>query len=358
MNLKLSSVLLLVGFMASVACADFFWEPNAVDNWTVVNNWNLAAGQNGTTQKALRLPDGSANNTEIRYGGSDVTVNTNLGQFASTATRRLRVYQGATLEIKDGAVMQNYGWIRSGDKAGEDSGQSAGYIVQTGGLVKMRKGPDSGKITIGDASSNTVMAEGKYTISGGTLTYETTDGASGELWLGDRMGKGRFVVQGNGGTVKMKTLFVGGNTGRLGTGTTTGILEFQIDDSGISPVKIDSKVVIDTGMVGGNSQSSSNLVLSLTAAPPEGNIMLVETLSATAVINTFDTVSSQYNADVAGTENARICLTYFDGTAYNNYYYHLTYKGGTGGNDIMLTPEPATLVLLGLGLIALRRNKR
>ncbi|MGD8501023.1 MAG: PEP-CTERM sorting domain-containing protein, partial [Phycisphaerales bacterium] len=39
--------------------------------------------------------------------------------------------------------------------------------------------------------------------------------------------------------------------------------------------------------------------------------------------------------------------------------YSLTYMGGVGGNDIMLIPEPATLVLFGLGgLIAAARRPR
>lgn len=301
-----SLVILLVCLLSSSAFATTDWL-NQVGQWNEDYRWS-----NG-------VPVGD---NEIRLRGEDsLCVLSSVQTWSDLSNNRTRVYEGATLVIADGGELTGPGWLRIG-------ASNAGYIYQTGGLLKLQEGKDNTRLVIGDSGGS----DGQYIISGGTLTYESGDG---HLTLGDRGGTGTFTVWGSGSTIQMNSLRVGGrDSGRAATGT----LEFYIDPFGVTPIQV-ADVILDPGA----DSSTASLIVDLIGIGDEDlmpEYLLVDNTGTNPVDGIFDLMPE-------GT------IVTLDTTPY-----YLTYVGGTG-NDIMLVPEPATLVLLGIGgLIAARRRRK
>jgi len=358
MKLKFLGVLLLVALMADGAFAVGPWNWDACcppggglqAAWNAarvradggVFNWNIGVPGVEPPTPSNSLPDG-ADETRIRGSGVVVTLNSNEvwtcpGALANRG--RMRVYGDATLNIVEGSL-QNVGWLRVGESSGgAGTTNELGYVNQSGGLVTLAPSKDKGKIGIGDT---TTVAGSYYAISGGTITY--TAASDGQLYVGSRGGIGKFVVQGTAPVISLKNLYVS-ESGYAAQGT----LEYDVGAGGVSAIQCLNTPTLDQGT------GTANLVLTLTAAigDPLAPIVLVKNASASAVLGTFDRLNGVIGA---ATEGAPVVLS-FGGT---NYGYKLTYlynaDGGAIGNDIALIPEPATLALLSLGLIAIRRRK-
>ena len=301
-----SLVVLLACLLVNSAFAATDWL-NQIGQWNEDYKWS-----NG-------VPIGD---DEIRIRGDDsLCVLSSVQTWSDLSNNRTRVYEGATLIITDGGELTGPGWLRVG-------ASNAGTIYQTGGLLKLQEGKDNTRLVIGDSGGS----DGHYTISGGTLTYESGDG---HLTLGDRGGTGTFTVWGSGSTIQMNSLRVGGrDSGRAATGT----LEFLIDELGVTPIQVNDVILDPAG-----DDSMAGLIVDLIGIG-DGDLvpeyLLVDNTGDDPVEGIFDGMP----------EGTTLTL---DTTPY-----YLTYVGGTG-NDIMLVPEPATVVLLGLGgLIATVRRPR
>jgi hypothetical protein len=198
-------------------------------------------------------------------------------------------------------------------------------------MLKLQKGKDTSRLVLADKADSV----GFYTISGGTLTYDKTDDGLGQLIVGDRGGTGTFTVFGGGSVIDMGSLHVGG---RQASRPADGTLEFIINGLGVSPIQV-NEVLLDPA----GDESTASLIVDLIGIDDDDLVpeyLLVDNLGGDPVAGIFDSMP----------EGTMITL---DTTPY-----YLTYVGGTG-NDIMLVPEPATIMLLGIGgLIAARRRRK
>jgi hypothetical protein len=181
----------------------------------------------------------------------------------------------------------------------------------------------------GNSSSNPNNGKGYYAISGGAITYAQTN-SKATLYVGgvgnDNPSEGTFTVAGSAANISLRKLYISSDGIRMGS---IGTLEFKIGAAGVSPIRLsgaDSIILDNKG-----ARSTAKLVVSLTAAPPAGDILLVENTNKGAVSGTFDTVNGN-----PAPEGAAVVLN----TEGVDYKYKLTYKGGTGRNDIVLLRAP------------------
>ncbi|MDD5010880.1 MAG: hypothetical protein PHQ00_02025 [Phycisphaerae bacterium] len=343
---KLLITLLLVACLTTPAFA------TTVYNWLdgAQADWDDADGLNWTDEYGdpITKPDGQYE-VKIRGPNSVVRLDTVEGNWDYTGNgTRLRIYKGATLNIVEGGEILGFGWIRVGEQTGTP--EQIGYLNQTGGKIVLKKAKESGKLSIGDGYG--LIHGSAYTISGGTLTYDFENSScDGQLIVGARDGEGTFVVIGNQAQIRMKNLYVAGDSSG-GTAYNYGIgaLHFMFGEDGVSPIVLDSTAYIDQGLY-----SIASLLITLTGAPPVGqDIVLVD--AATAIHGTFDFL----NGGLAD-EGSALSLNFGD----FNYNYTLTYAGGLDGKDLALLwidaiviPEPATVFILALGgLLSIPRRR-
>jgi len=349
---KFLGVLLLVCLMGtSVFAANYTWTSTTDGSWGTGANWNTGAVP----------PTADTNyNSEYRfYGpatkGGGAKVDSAVGPYTGrvriswdkpavgdTNAARLNIVSGGSLTVAE---------LRAGDQGLSNTAGSYGEIIQTGGTVTMIASSSgtsySRNIILGRGGNSGPTAEGLYKISGGTITYNNTYGGNdAKLMVGAspnvKGAVGTFIVSGNDASITMKSLWVGsdGNAARGGTGT----MEFQVDSDGVSRVVLDDAVTLDNLGAG----STANLVVNLLsgADDPTDDIILIETVGATAVSGLFDNAGEGATIVVG---SASMTLTYL---------YDAVSGAHTGGNDIaLIIPEPATVALLGLGLLAIRRKK-
>jgi len=303
----------------------------ATNNWTAsTGSWGTASGWNSTTLGPGVVPGNPATEQVKINNGTECTVDVVTGVFG---TQKLTVGTGtpqATLKIVTGGTLNAGAEVQVGD-----AGSKLGRVVQTGGIVNVVNGVASAKLEVGYKDST-----GTWTISGGSIVG---DAAYSQLQVGAsgaNGGNGTFTVQGTGGSISISKLYVGASTATAQY-TGTGTLAFEID-GGVSAINAGSVYLDPTSI----AAAVANLSVSRTGALPTGNIILINNTGTGGVTGAFDNVAWGSSVYVWG---------------FGYYTLTKTYIGGVDGlaNDVaLLTPEPATIALLGLGLLAIRRNKK
>jgi len=268
------------------------------------------------------------------------TINTDLANYnckftVAAGTNSLDVH---TILIQSGAVVDT-AQFQVGHGSSTDKGQW-GLVNQSGGTVSAEK------LMLGMYGTRGV-AHGQYIISGGTLQSNsglTTN--TGRLMVGgcasngtSANNEGIFTVIGSASTISMKELYVGGYTTFVGKGT----LQFKADVDGVTPITVSSSVTLDAGAANSNA-----VLLVENGFDYHGTLILVQNTGTGLVSGLFDTING-----VAATEGAQVTL---GGNLYTLTYVYDA-DGDDANNDIALIPEPATIALLSLGLIAIRRKK-
>jgi len=359
MKFKLLSVLLVCLMATSVFAVKYTWTSTTGGEWNNTANW--FASPYATTLYSDEY------NIYHNTMPAAAVISQNAGAFPG----RIRLSGGkpddatpAKIDIMPGGSI-SIAEFRVGDGISASDG-GKGLVTQTGGTVTMiasNSGTSySRDLVVGRGMASGPATKGKYIISGGTLTYADTDMYgdpitynTARLQVGvSRSGStathinvdGTFTVVGDGGTVLMKQLQVGGDGTNRGS-VETGTMEFQIVAGAVSKVQLATSVQLDS--LGANSVA--NLLVSLTSGTPGDAIVLIETIGATAVSGLFDTLNGGSAA-----EGAAVVL---GGQTYLlTYLYDAATSTAGAGNDIaLLIPEPATIALLSLGLFAVRRRK-
>jgi hypothetical protein len=362
MKLKILGVLLLVSLMAtSVFAANVTWletEPNGGGSWSNAAKWNAAPPTS---------PGAYNDEYKLSLQKSLCTIDSAVGPYNG----RLRVSSGPGDGNSSRLNIVNNGSItisefRVGDQGISGTNGSIGYVYQTGGTVTMKvysSGTSySRNLILGRCGSSGPAAKGYYKISGGSIGYLADPNNTASIIVGGSVNfgatgaplasEGTFTVSGNTASITMRKLYVGTD----GTYSGTGTVAFEIGDSGVSKIVLDDacSIVLDaTGTSG-----TTNLVLSSLSDPPASDIVLIQQAGTSAVAGIFD----KLNGVVGGADEGDTVVL-GSNTYMLTYLYNAEANGGLGergtGNDIaLLIPEPATIALLSLGLLAIRRNKK
>lgn len=275
----------VAGLVCLLCSGAWALDYRGVGNWADPNGWADGAPPSGAVE------------VKVRGEETILTLNTSTGDWGEA--QRLRVYEGATLIVEEGAELLGAGWMRVG-------ATNPGYVIQTGGLVQI----NNEKLGIGDSAGS----DGHYTISGGTLTHA---GDRGDLIVGARGGQGIFTVVGTGPVIEMGKLIVGDGAGASGT------VEFQLTAEGVSPIILAGSPAIDAL----GDETTSALVVGSAGGAPRVDVILIDFDAGVVVTTVFDTVNGE-----PAVEGATVAVK--DATGL--YYYALTYVGGDTGNDIAL----------------------
>jgi hypothetical protein len=335
--MKRSFVILIVFLMVFTASSTFAASVyiTGSGDWATASVWSTGVVPLTTTADELKLCGSSGAENMV------LTVSTNVGNY-NGGSCKFETVRGTTLQIGNGGYIGNNKEVIAGKQDASSSGSDNGYITQTGGQLEMT---GTGKLELGYKAPLIGTDGGVYTISGGTLN------GSGRMYIGCAGAAGavgKFDVVGTGGTIALGgEMYIANDSSTANNYTGTGTLQFDLNAAGaVSKIQV-AKTIIDSQNA---AAAVANLVVNLTGAVPTGDLLLVENTGTSSVVGKFDALNSGSAA-----EGASVVL---GGTTYTLTYQYI---GGTDGvaNDIALViPEPATIALLSLGLLAIRRNKK
>jgi len=348
---KCVSVFLLVGLMASVAGATSDWTGAVSNDWADGNNWS-DGGPDAVERRdvALGTPIVSADSTAgvIHMG------RTNTGQTIANSTLTLNA--GTLTVTSAGNELVSVSYDNTTNNLNVNGGNLVVYNSAAAGTGEIRLQHNASTASVGylNLYSGSIDTEqlnlgsrdglGTFTATGGTLTIRRRIDKFGLVATNTAYG---FNL--GGATLEMAGLTnrddVIGNIA-IGAG---GDSDFIMDST--------STVVFDLGLSSNNGGVAGvdwDLITSHGNYTLDGEL-LVNILEEAAAGDYWDVwvIDAVHAAAYTG-------LGDLDALTLPSYITAGWIDTGNGNDTLRLTyiPEPATIALFGLGLLAIRRNKK
>ena len=368
---RLSLIVFFVCLMASVASATWYWEGDVDNNWSVTGNWN-----NGTVSPPATVPHTA---TESMYvpstSGIEGTPRTVSVNVSDQVGMLLMGRTGGTINPPIGNATVNLNTAGTTLTASTGSGElvsvayTAGYTnalnVSAGRLNVYNSGlTGAGELRLNHVYNSTCI--GNLNLSGtGVIDVEY-------LNKGDKAGGGNFTA--TGGTLIARNIInkfgivseVASYGFRLG-GAQLEIASFAQRDNVIGSVKLgdgqdmdfimdsNSKVKFDLGLSANKSGVAGtnwDLLTSRGFYTIDGELLV-----GFSVAPTLGDYWDVWKI-LSGKENTYSGSGSFDTLPSNIQASWIDTGAGTDVLRLTYIPEPATIALLGLGLLALVRRPR
>lgn len=340
---------LLIGLLALCVVApasfgatyEYTWSNAANGNFTDTT-WtcNLTGGPATPFEKGAGPLTGDTARPQLTNGAT-ITVNTNVAPL-NVGFNQFQTTKGDVV-IENGGRMGIGAYLFCSNNNSNGNAGFNGLTVKSGGTYfnNANTGSQSGHMFV----YTTAAATGVTTLEAGSnftskAVYLARDN-------GSYAATGKWNILGSGSAINVNYIMTGGGVGGKLT------YKFASDAGGISTVCVNNTATT-VGRVefagGARGASTSILDFQLGAAPIEGQQFVLFDLAAGAISTGKLTTLWGTTID----EGGLIDVWYGD----TMYGLHATYKGGDTGNDVILTvvPEPATLAVLGLGGLLLRRR--
>jgi len=348
----------LLGFSVT-ANATRTWVSGNVGNWNDTVNWN--GGALPSSGETAQVNNGTAN--------LDTTATTVPGILlmgaASTDVGILNVKPGANLNVYK-ASSEIFCLIKAGTSAG-----GSATVNQTGGTVRIGLAgtANGGTCETRLVTASTTLGTAAYNLSGGILdtdvlskgnktnTAATFTATGGTLVLRNMIYRFGKASEGAGFNQGAATLEVGAvdTVAAISVGNSTNAMDYTVDGGG-------GTINIDIASASSYDKISQFVDTSATGtdyANLQGATITVDLLGGfVPTVNSFFDVWTYTTAGMATPGALSGSGTVNVPTGWQAEWKDLS---GDGVNDTLrLTyiPEPATIALFGLGLLAIRRNKK